>query len=279
MEKVTYKKSLAAKLVLNQDAIIAYQSIKDLCATHKRVSTRMSFGKETITFGRKKVGVIKITVKNINLHLALEPKNYENSKYNFKDMSQTKSGQDYPMRVSIKGSRSLKYALELLEAALANAGAVEYCPTRNVDYRELYSERSFEVLVQEGLIKRIVKHLDDNTLISINDKNKEVVSYAKVSFFARTLYEATARAESLYLVLSTNNWDILHAVQMEKQDDNTFAQEILVPKNTHLEFKICKSNSWIDVEKGIWKEEIKNHSYYVTEDIVIEDLIHNFRED
>ncbi len=279
MEKITYKKSLAAKLVLNQDAINAYQSIKDLCATRKRITTRMSFGKETITYGRTKIGVIKINVKNINLHLALDVKKYENSKYNFKDMSQTKSGQDYPLRITIKGPRSFKHALELLEDTFSNANALDKCPAKDIDYKEIYYPRSIEKLIEEGLIKKIIKKYDDDELISINDKNKENISFAKVSFVAKTLFEATSKATDLYLVLSTNNWDVMHALKMNKEDENTFRSEILVPKNTHLEFKICRSNSWADVEKGIWKEEIKNHSYYVTKDIIIEDLIHNFRED
>lgn len=279
MEKITYKKSFAAKLVLNQDAINPYQSIKDLCATRKKVTTRMSFGKETITYGRIKIGVIKINVKNINLHLALDVKKYENSKYNFKDMSQTKSGQVYPLRITIKGPRSYKHALELLEDALINVGAIDKCPAKDIDYKQIYYPRSMEKLIEEGLIKKIIKNYEDDSLISINDKNKENISFAKVSFIAKTLYEATSKASDLYLVLSTNNWDITHALKMNKEDENTFRSEILVPKNTHLEFKICKSNSWDDVEKGIWKEEIKNHSYHIIDDIIIEDLIHNFRED
>ena len=51
MEKITYKKSFASKLILEQNAIPYYQDIKDLCATRKKVSTRLSFGKETINFG------------------------------------------------------------------------------------------------------------------------------------------------------------------------------------------------------------------------------------
>ena len=34
MEKVTYKKSLSAKLILNQESLPAYQMLKDACSTH-----------------------------------------------------------------------------------------------------------------------------------------------------------------------------------------------------------------------------------------------------
>ena len=69
MEKITYKKSFASKLVLEQVAIPYYQDIKDLCATRKKVSTRLSFNKETINVGRNKVAVMKISRKNITLYL------------------------------------------------------------------------------------------------------------------------------------------------------------------------------------------------------------------
>ena len=47
-----------------------------------------------------------------------------------------------------------------------------------------------------------------------------------------------------------------------------------------LEFKICRSQNWSDVEKGIWKEEIVNHNYVIVDkDLEVEDLIYNFRRD
>ena len=67
---------------------------------------------------------------------------------------------------------------------------------------------------------------------------------------------------------------------MTKHADNTFTATMSFPKNTMLEFKICRSQNWSDVEKGIWKEEIVNHNYVVVDkDLEVEDLIYNFRRD
>ncbi|MDE5855787.1 MAG: hypothetical protein K2H06_01940 [Anaeroplasmataceae bacterium] len=302
MEKITYKKSLAAKLVLNQDSIAAYQAIKDLCSTYKKVSTRMSFGKETISYGRVKVAAIKIVVRHINLHLALDPKEFENTKYHFKDMSATKQGQIYPMRVSIKGSRSLKYALELLEAALFKAGATELCLfAETPDYQKEFRPRSVNKLIQEGLIKKYVKIIEDGTDEVVEEPVEEEILEAaeleeeedyeeeasakveeetvKVTFNAKTLYAAEGKAKKLYVVTNTTGWNVEKAIPMKKNKDNSFTAVAEFPKGTHLEFKICKDTSWNDVEKGIWKEEIINHYYHLENDRIVEDLIHNFRED
>lgn len=291
MEKITYKKSIASKLILNQESIPAYQAIKDLCSTHKKVTTRMSFGKETISFGRVKVAVIKIVVRNINLHLALDPKDYENTKYHFKDMSETKQGQIYPMRVRIKGPRSLKYALELLEDALAKVGATALCPAEDVDYQELFHPRGFDVLLEEGLIKKYVKTIDDGTDLVVDEGFDEEdidfeeeqedsdEEFVQVKFTAKTIYEAKGQASKLYIVTNTTNWDLNQAIPMKKNKDGSFSATASFIKGTHLEFKICKALDWIGVEKGIWKEEIINHYYHVTENMEVEDLIHNFRED
>ena len=43
MEKVTYKESFSAKLVLRQTPLVYYQAIQDLLSTYRNVKTRISF--------------------------------------------------------------------------------------------------------------------------------------------------------------------------------------------------------------------------------------------
>ena len=52
---------------------------------------------------------------------------------------------------------------------------------------------------------------------------------------------------------------------MTKHADNTFTATMSFPKNTMLEFKICRSQNWSDVEKGIWKEVSKTDILKVIE--------------
>ena len=277
MEKITYKKSFASKLVLEQVAIPYYQAIKDLCATRKKVSTRLSFNKETINVGRNKVAVLKISRKYITLYLALDPKELENTKYNFKNVADTKDGETYPVAIQVKGSRTFKHALELLDMALVNFGADTIVEAEHIDYAEVYAYRDLEALVSEGLVKKYVK-------VIVNGKEQlvemPVVETYTVNFTAKLLYEATNAADELYIITSHTDWDLTQAVKMKKHPDGTFTAKMSFPKNTMLEFKICRSQNWSDVEKGIWKEEIVNHNYVIVDkDLEVEDLIYNFRRD
>ena len=271
MEKITYKKSFASKLILEQVAIQYYQDIKDLCATRKKVSTRLSFNKETINVGRNKVAVMKISRKHINLCLALNKADLD-PKYNVKDLTDTKDGENYQVSIQVKGSRTLKHALELLELAFEKFGATQIVEALDVDYSEVYKYRDLETLVSEGLVKKYIK-------VTVDGKSQlvemPVVETFNVNFTAKLLYEATNAAEDLYIITSHSEWDLTQAVKMKKHPDGTFTASMSFPKNTFLEFKICRSQNWADVEKGIWKEEIVNHNYVVVDrDLEVEDLIY-----
>lgn len=273
MEKIILKKSFVSKLILNQIAIANYQDIKDVCATRKKVSTRISFSKESINFGRTKVAVIKMGRKNMSLQLALNPDDYLDSKVKIKDCRNTKQGQTFGLAITIKGSKSLKYALELLNDALEKAGATAICSAEYINYFDLLYPRSIETLIAEGLIKKYIK--TDKGIIE-----EPTTDLCIVSFNAKLMYEAYDSATDLYIISNYANWDPKKAIKMHKNADNTFEAKASYPKDTKLEFKICKSANWSDVEKGIWKEEIINHNYVlVDKDIEVEDLIYNFRKD
>ncbi|MDE5867628.1 MAG: hypothetical protein K2H02_01650 [Anaeroplasmataceae bacterium] len=268
MEKIIYRKSLTAKLVLNQPTIEVYQQIKDICATRKDVTTRLSFGKETVSYLKTKVAVIKVVRKNIALYLALDPAKYVNLNFHMKDVSQTIEGFNYPTAILLDNQKNINHALKLLETALSKAHAKELCVAELIDYKEVFYERSFEKLLEEGHIKKYVR------------VGEELIELCNVHITANLLYDATDQAKKLYIITNYNNWNLKEAVLMKKVADNRFEATLSLPKHTMLEFKICRSTHWEDVEKGIWKEEIVNHQYVlVDEDLEIEDLIYNFREE
>lgn len=276
MEKIIYKKSFVSKLILAPESIVFYQELKDICATRKNVKTRNCFSKETIRFKNKTVGFMKISRKNISLYLALDPKRYVTSKYKIQDCSNKKSLQNTPLQFTIKSKRSLNFACTLLEDMFASIGASEFCIAPNVDYAEMLYPRSFDVLVQEGLIKKYIRKS-----LAGKDSIVEVPAVAcKVHIVARLAYEAKGAANQLYVITNYNHWNFNEAVMMKKNPDDTFEVTLFFPKGTNLEFKICRSSNWENVEKGIWKEEIVNHQYVVVDkDLEVEDVIYNFRID
>lgn len=64
---------------------------------------------------------------------------------------------------------------------------------------------------------------------------------------------------------------------MVKVYDNFYQVSLNIPAG-HLEFKIVGQNAFENVEKGIWVEEIVNHHYEINKTMLIEDIIHSFRE-
>ncbi|MBR4496807.1 MAG: hypothetical protein IKP12_06725 [Acholeplasmatales bacterium] len=273
MERVVYKKSFAAKMILAQnESINVYQELKEACAKRKGISNRLSFEKETIKFGRVKVGMMKIARKNISLYLAIDPKTLENSKYKFEDVSDKKSYVDYPTKLNLKSKRSVKYAIELLDSLFNKFDAKEQ-ELKEVDYKAQFYYRDFDELLRQGFIKKYVYRKIDNKTVLVEEKVKEY----NVCFKAKLLYCATNEAEDLYIITNQTNWDPKKATKMVRVETNLFEANMKFAEGTKLEFKICRSDSFADVEKGIWKEEIVNHHYVINQDLEIEDLIHNFR--
>lgn len=274
MEKITYRKSFIAKLILEQSPIDAYQAIKDCCSKHKKVTTRVSFNKETINYGRTKIGYLKIARKNITLCLALEPSTYIVEGYSIKDISDEEKDNEYKLAIQITNQKRLKQALELLEETFKIAGATELKEGSDVDYKKKYFYRDLEQLITEGLVKKYVKK--SKKIINVESKPLKF----KVNFTARLMYEAKNQADNLYIITSYDDWDLSKAIKMDKHADNTFTASKEFDAYTNLEFKICRAQNWENVEKGIWKEEIVNHNYVLVDhNLEVEDLIYNFRQE
>ena len=270
MEKIIYKKSFAAKLVLaGKETIDVYQTINDVCLTHLNIKTRLAFEHLTISAGRKKIGMVKLARKNLTLYLALDPNKYLNTSYNISDVSDILAYKNCPLMIKLTNAKNIKQAIKLLEAAFVKYNATEVCEAEDIDYGSIFYERSFDELLNQGLIKKYVR--------LVEFENEDSDSFGEVEFNAKLLYEATNQAQDLYIVTNYDNWDLTKAIKMNKVAENSFTAIAKYPLGTNLEFKICRSNNWSDVEKGIWKEEIVNHNYTVMDEYLnVEDLIHNF---
>ena len=269
MNNVIFIKSLEAKLTLTRETIPVYQELKDVCAVHEGVTSRISFQRDTIYFDKKKVAIIKVSRKNMAIYLALDPKNYES--YNVKDVTGLKYYKGCPTMVWIDSNESLETACHLLEEAFILAGATNYVAAEIVDYNEYYQPKSFDELLASGMIKKYVRKgiiLDLEEDYAHEDVHVEEVKTNNVHLTCRLIYNAKNNADELYVLTNTNNWDFDKAIKMEMVSENVFEANISV-STTNFEFKVCKALNW--------DNEVKNHSYIVEKDLEIEDLIHNFK--
>ena len=256
MKDVIFIKSLEAKLTMTRDAIPFYQSLKEVCAVHEGVTSRISFQRESIYFNKKKVAIIKVSRKNISIYLALDPVTH--NEFGVKDVSNKKSYKGCPLMIKITSNRALRKACRLLEEALLSFGADKFITAEVVDYNEYYAPKTFGELLSSGLIK---KYIRKEAILDVEDEEDvleelEEDNTCNVHFVCRLLYRAKNNADELYIVTNTNNWDMSKAYKMTLTSENVFEANISFEKGTILEFKICKSLSFDGVEKGVWNEEV-----------------------
>ena len=77
-------------------------------------------GRYQITYKYKNVAVVKFAIKGktLNAYLGLDPKEYEDTKYVFSDVSNVKKYTGYPMRVRVSSARQVKWVKELIAKIL-----------------------------------------------------------------------------------------------------------------------------------------------------------------
>lgn len=151
---VNYRWSFTARLHKVPSEIAAYYTqIKNAFLQYKRVKSRVSWGCDTINCGREPLAKIVMAQKAMYVYLALDPREYEESKYFFKDFSNKKRFEKTPMRIKVRSERGLRHVLELLEKFVEK---YELRPLKNfvaVDY--VLPDKRFDELLEVGLIKRV----------------------------------------------------------------------------------------------------------------------------
>lgn len=79
---------------------------------------------ETYRSGNKGICKLAIRGKTLNVYFALNPKDYENTKYIFKDVSHSKAYEKYAMRIKLTSDRQVKWAIELIAELTRQKGIV-----------------------------------------------------------------------------------------------------------------------------------------------------------
>ena len=147
---VRYRRSFLSKLVQSSLLQGLYSEIKNDLLTLSGMKTRLCHGGENFRIGDKKVAKITAGSKKLWLFLALDPRECDEARYRFEDVSDIRTHGETPVRVKITGSRSMKRAKELVAQlgrtyGLADVGCIY------TDFR--YPYKSDEQLIGEGLIK------------------------------------------------------------------------------------------------------------------------------
>ncbi len=149
---IKYNKSHTAKLIQSADGVKNYYSqIKNELMSYKGVRSRISWKYESFSVGRATVAKLAVRGKNLSLFLALDPKNYVDTKYIIDDKSEVAAYEKTPLLYRIKNDRRLNYSKELIAVAMDGREKTE--DYKETDYAKEYPYEKIEPLIERGLVK------------------------------------------------------------------------------------------------------------------------------
>ena len=109
-------KSMKEKLstILDDDKRERYNAVRNELQSYKKVSERMSAKGDSFRYRRELIAKIDVGGKTLKLHLALNPADFEGSKYSFQDLSEKSKYQYTPLTLKLTSGRSVKHSIELI---------------------------------------------------------------------------------------------------------------------------------------------------------------------
>ncbi len=151
-ERTTLDRSFTARLSQAEDNVKEfYSEIKNELLSYKKVRSRVSWKFDSFYKGRNKCVILQLrgSGKKLNMYIALRAEDLA-PKYHAKDVSDKALYASVPSLVKISGSRSLKYAKQLIAQLMADLG-VERNTDQHVNYK--IRRRSTKSLIRDGYIK------------------------------------------------------------------------------------------------------------------------------
>ncbi|MBR3894324.1 MAG: EAL domain-containing protein [Clostridia bacterium] len=156
-----YRWSFMARLHQAPREIAAYYTeIKNAFLSYKKVKSRISWSCDTINAGRDQLAKMVITTKTLYVYLALDPASFVDSKYFFRDFSDTKKYEKVPMRIKVRSERGVRHVIELIEKM---AELYNLTLAKNYEAQEFaLPYKSFEELLSLELIKKVEARADES---------------------------------------------------------------------------------------------------------------------
>ena len=159
-----------------------YTGLKNVLLSFEGVKSRVSWNYDSFNRGRKQLAKMNIRGKSLMLYLALDPKEFENTKYFYTDVSDKLKFAKVPMRIKIRSGRGFKYGVELIEQMMAQLGIVR---------QEIYHPQDFHMpyettqqLIDRGLIKVVTPEEEEKidaafVMENLSDFIRDEVSVAE----------------------------------------------------------------------------------------------------
>lgn len=180
-----YNKSFTAKLIQSPDPVKQYYvDLANELLTYDKVRNRISWTNSSFYIGRKAVSKFSIRGKTLYLYLALDPKEFLNTKYFIIDESAVKRYEAVPLGMKVKSGRGVKFGKELIEILMQKLGAAR--SEGKIESVKLYDYPydTTKNLLERGLIKLKTEEgqplTDADCLIWADFERREQVSATEV---------------------------------------------------------------------------------------------------
>jgi 3-oxoacyl-[acyl-carrier-protein] synthase III len=126
--------------------------LKNALLTFKGVKNRLSWNYEAFNKGRVHVEKMDAKSKTLYLYLALDPTQFDDTKYGVVNVSAKRRYASTPTLIKIKGERKFKHALELIEKLCGEQMELNKVEAEKVDYR--VARMTIDEMVDAGLMKQ-----------------------------------------------------------------------------------------------------------------------------
>ena len=151
--KEIYNRSFLSKLIQSDKNIKnAFALIKNRFNSYAGVESKLSWDHDSIYYGDELLGIITIKSKTLYFYIALEPVDYMNTDYVFKDASDDEKYSYTPMMIKVKNTKRVNQSLELIDI-LAKQYSLEPSNTEPIEYNFPY--QTDEELIKDELIQVI----------------------------------------------------------------------------------------------------------------------------
>ena len=188
-------KTFAEKLEgANETLANRYQQIAKMLCRIEKIKANRSKSKESYRKGRKTVAKLAIRGKTLNVYLALDPKEFEDTKYNYQDVSDKKSYATCPMRLKMTSDRQVKWAKELI-TILAEQNGWKLAEDQVVEIVEEQTETAPQVEQQIEVAQVVEQQTETTEQVEVVEQQAEIEQEQPVEQIAETVKEQTEITE------------------------------------------------------------------------------------
>ena len=169
--EIKYSRSFTANLIQADDTVKDfYGQLKNHIMSFKGVKTKISWKFDSYNKGRDQLFKMKLRGKTILLYCALDPEEFEKSKYHHEAID-NKLFADVPMLLKIKSGLGLRKAKEIINIVMAKYGIEPNPKATAVDYVKEYPYEDNEALLERKLVK--ILEADSANIIKSSKKKAE----------------------------------------------------------------------------------------------------------